>query len=183
MRDIRRMEILAVFILLILLTSLFAGCLNDSSDKNMEYGENFEFTTVDGSRKHLSEYQGKIVILDFMGANCAPCQGMMMVLKQLSEDYPDELEIVSIDVWIVLGETSETLQQFINLFKQEGVDLDWTFGVDDKSGTLYYKYASSGVPIIYILDENGNIYYTRNGYKDGYSDYLEFKEKIDELLE
>lgn len=168
---------LSAFVLLVLLTSLFAGCLNDSSDKNMEYGEDFEFTTVDGSRKHLSDYQGKIVILDFMGVNCGPCRDMMSVLKQLSLDYP-EVEIVSIDVSIVPGETPTLLREFVDYYSY-----DWTFGFDDNSGTLYYKYASGGVPLIHILDKNGNIYYTKNGYLDGYTDYLMLAEKIDELLD
>ena len=70
----------------------------------------------------------------------------------------------------------------INLFKQEGIDLDWTFGYDDMRGTLYYKYASGGVPLIHILNKNGNIYYTKNGYLDSYSDYYELSEKIEELI-
>ena len=131
----------------------------------------------------MSEYSGKIVLLDFMGAYCVPCQMMMLVLKNISENYKDKVEIVSIDVWITLGETPQLLQEFVNYYKDNNVDLDWTFGYDDPSGTLYNKYAyTKGVPLIYILDENGNIYYTKNGYIDGTSDYNELSGKLDELI-
>jgi len=115
-----------------------------------------------------------------MGASCKPCQYQMMVLHQISENYShDTLQIISIDVWISLGETPEYLQGLIDAFKtQLGIDLDWTFGVDDETGTLFNKYASEGVPMLYILDKNGNIYYTFSGY----TPYSEITKKLDELI-
>jgi thiol-disulfide isomerase/thioredoxin len=174
--------IVIIIIVLLGLAAVFFSFPRDNKDE--EYGEAFVFSLLNGEKKNMSEYQGKIVILDFMGATCGPCQNMMIVLKQISEDYRDKIEIVSIDVWIVLGETPGTLQQMLDLFEQQGINLDWTFGYDDTNGTLFHKYASQeGVPIIHILDENGNIYYTKNGYLDAYSDYYELSEKIDELLD
>lgn len=104
----------------------------------------------------------------------------MMVLHQISENYShDTLQIISIDVWISLGETPEYLQGLIDAFKtQLGIDLDWTFGVDDETGTLFNKYAPEGVPMLYILDKNGNIYYTFSGY----TPYSEITKKLDELI-
>lgn len=182
-----------LLIVLILIFGLFAGFLgvsnmntddNESSkdDNNSFYAESFVFSLLGGGKKNTSEYSGKIVLLDFMGVNCGPCQDMMFVLKQISENYKGKIEIVSINVWIVLGETPQLLQDFVDYYKEYNVDLDWTFGYDDSSGTLYYRYASKGVPLIHILDENGNIYYTKNGYLDGYSDYNELSKKIDELI-
>ena len=62
--------------------------------------------------------------------------------------------------------------------KQNGIDLDWTFGLDDVTGTLYFKYANSGVPTLYILDNNGNIYYSQVGY----TEYSILSQKLDELI-
>lgn len=113
-----------------------------------------------------------------MGANCQPCQYQMFVLNDLYNTYKDRIKIISIDVWIVLGETVDTMHQFLQLFADEGYDLAWIFGVDNVSGTLYYEYASSGVPMLYLLDKNGKIYYS----KPGYTQYSELAEKIDEML-
>jgi len=190
---------MVTILVFILILGSFAGFLGFTSDKteennnsgdnnnnsgdnnNTSYGEDFEFSMLNGEKKNMADYKGKIVILDFMGANCGPCQQMMVVLKQLSIEYP-EIEIVSIDVWIMYGETADTIQQMLDLFSQEGIELDWTFGLDDSSSSLYYKYVNGGVPKIYILDKNGNTYYIKDGYLDGYSDYLVLKEKIDELI-
>jgi len=115
-----------------------------------------------------------------MGANCQPCVLQLITLSEIYQNYSKKnFEIISIDVWIVSGETEEMLQQLIDLFKTElDIDLEWTFGVDDTDGTLYFKYANQGVPSLYLLDENGNIYYTFQGY----TSYYELEDKIDELI-
>lgn len=187
---------IAILIISILALGLFAGFLglsdkaadDNESDKkpadtqNSPYAEAFVFSLLDGGVKNTSEYSGKIVLLDFMGVNCRPCQSMMRVLKDLSENYKDQIEIVSIDVWIALGETPELLREFVDYYKENGVDLDWTFGYDDPSGTLFTKYASSGIPLVLVIDKDGNIYYTKEGYLDGSSDYAVLAEKIDNLI-
>lgn len=181
MSKIKLKRLLSIFILIILFTSLLTGCVeNNSEDDNAndEEGIDFTFALLNGITKSISDYRGKIVLIDFMGANCQPCQLQMLVLKDLSEEYKDDIEVISIDVWIVLGETVNTMNQFIQLFANEGYDLDWVFGVDDTSGTLYYKYANNGVPTIYLLDENGNIYYSNVGY----TEYSVLDNKIKELI-
>lgn len=160
--------------------SLLSGCLNSSSNS---YTEAFEFTLLDGSKKNTSDYKGKVVLLDFMGANCGPCQLQLLVLNELYENYSIKgFEIVSIDVWVIQGETAETMQNLINAYRtQLGVYLNWTFGLDDKEGTLYYKYVNpkgGGVPCLYLLDKNGNIYYS----KAGFTNYSTLAEKIEELI-
>jgi thiol-disulfide isomerase/thioredoxin len=218
---IRRLKKRTIFVFLFLLTSLFAGCLDNSSENgngnskdynssgNNSYGEDFVFTLLNGSKKNISDYRDKIVILDFMGVNCPPCCLQMFVLEELYSNYNSEdVVILSINVWIALGETIQDMellktayscaspcnaeQKFNQLLyqwgglagikvsygKQNGIDLDWTFGVDDNSGTLFAKYAPSGVPMLYILDKKGNIYYRSSGY----TEYDLLARKIDELI-
>jgi thiol-disulfide isomerase/thioredoxin len=144
-------------------------------------GEIFNFTLLDSSTKSIIDYREKIILLDFFGVYCTPCQAQMIELDKINQEYKDEdFEIISIDVWIVFGETADLVEDFIQQYAnlEEPVYLDWAFGVDDSSGILYFKYAENGVPMLYILDKNGNIYYS----KAGYTDYSTLKNKIDELL-
>lgn len=201
---IRTVEKLSVVVLLILLTSLLTGCLNDSSKKNGIYGEGFEFTLLDGSKKNMSEYSGKIVLIDFMGANCFYCVPQIFVLEEIFNNYSsDEVVLLSINVWIALGETIQDIENLKEAYrcsspceaedkfshlsirefkeyygKQDGLDLNWDFGLDDQSGTLLNKYANIGVPTLYILDKNGNTYYSNAGF----TEYSVLAEKLDELL-
>lgn len=191
MSKIIQIKSFIIVVLLIILASFFTGCLNNSSEENEgdnkdlenAYVEDFTFTLLDGNKKSTSEYQGSFVVLDLFGVNCQPCQFQMMVLDQISENYSSKgVQIISIDVWIVSGETPGLVKEFIDAFKtQLGIVLDWTFGVDDASGTIFYKYvpADKGIPMLYILDKNGNIYYSHAGYMD----YSTLSTKIDGLLE
>jgi hypothetical protein len=104
----------------------------------------------------------------------------MLELKKIAENYSsDDVLIMSIDVWVIRGETAEYLQSYIDYFKTElDVELDWFFGLDDDHGTLLYEYANQGVPALYIFDQKGNIYYPHVGLVD----YSTLALKIDELL-
>lgn len=151
---------------------------NQSND--IEYAEQFTFKLLDGSEKNMRDYQGKVVLLDFMGANCQPCQMQLIELHKIYENYSQyDFEIVSIDVWVISGETAQTMNSLLDAYNEQlNMNLEWTFGLDDKAGTLYFKYADSGVPRMYILDENGNIKHDLQGYKD----YSFLSEKLNEML-
>jgi len=173
-------SILILILILILLISILSGCIDDSSKKDT-YGENFEFTLLDGTKKKMSDYKGKYVFLDFFGVRCQPCTYQMLVLTQIYENYQDSnLEIISIDVWIMppYSETPELVEQFISNAREQEVYLNWTFGVDDISGTLLLKYANEGVPMMYLLDKNGNVY---NSFL-GYTEYPVISKELDELI-
>jgi thiol-disulfide isomerase/thioredoxin len=155
---------------------VFAGCTEEKSTT----GEDFAFTTLDGETKHLSDFYGKVIVLDCMAVNCQPCMFQMFELKKISENYSkNDVIILSIDVWVSSGETASMLQDTIDEFKnQVNVTLDWTFGLDDLHGTIQNTYASAGVPTLYIFDKKGNIYYSHVGYED----YVILASKLDMVL-
>ena len=115
-----------------------------------------------------------------MGVNCQPCFYQMLELNKISENYStDDVNILSIDVWVSLGETASLVEQYLQYFEEEiGIILDWTFGLDDTKGTIQQAYATQGVPTLLILDKKGNVYYTNVGYET----YEELHPIIDELL-
>lgn len=158
---------------------MLSGCL-DSSDKNVDTGEYFVFTMLDGTIKNLSEYRGKVVVLDLMRViGCVPCLIQFIELKSISKNYSSsDVVIISIDV--SQDETIQDIQSTIDAFKQElDMDLDWIFGIDD--GSIWEKYritSPGGVPTLYIFDKNGKVYYS----KEGYESYSLLASKIDELL-
>ena len=172
---IKKLRFLCVVFLFIFLL-VVSGCTEEKNDT----GDDFSFTTLDGEMKRLSDFYGKVVVLDCMAVNCQPCMYQMFELKKISENYStDDVAILSIDVWASNGETATMLLDMIKEFKnQVNVTLDWTFGLDDPEGTIENRYASEGVPSLYIYDKNGNIYYSHVGYED----YVVLASTIDEAL-
>ena len=173
-------EIKKPFVYLLIFLASFVSILAGCTEKKNNTGDDFSFTTLDGETKHLSDYYGKVVVLDCMAVNCQPCMYQMFELKKISENYSkNDVAILSIDVWVSNGETASMLQDTINAFKnQMNMTLDWTFGLDDVEGTIEQSYASEGVPTLYIYDKKGNIYYSHVGYES----YTELSKKIDEAL-
>jgi len=172
---IKKPPVLFLVFLFFFLT-VFAGCTEEKNNT----GEDFSFTSLDGETKHLSDFYGKVIVLDCMAVNCQPCMRQMFELKKISENYSkNDVIILSIDVWVSSGETASMLQDTIDAFKnQVNMTLDWTFGLDDLQGTIQNTYASAGVPTLYIFDKKGNIYYSHVGYED----YLILASKLDMVL-
>ncbi len=164
---------------LLLVISFFSGCVQETSSTTS--GDiNFSFKTLDGQSKQLSDYYGKVILLDLMGARCQPCQQEMFELKKISENYSeDQLTILSIDVWVQYGESASLVQELIDAFREQaGIELDWTFGLDDASGSIFNKYTQGGVPSIHIIDKKGNLYESYYSY----ASYSTLTAKLDELL-
>ena len=137
------------------------GCIQTNAPTT----DNFSFTTVTGETKNLTDYHGQVLLLDFMGVACQPCQTQMVVLSQLHQNYSN-LTIISIDVWTTQGENAQSIQQLKDAFQQQyGMTLDWTFALDDAQGTLGHRYATDGVPHLYLYTKQGNLYYTHLGYE------------------
>ncbi len=58
----------------------------------------FAFTAMDGSKRHLSDFRGKHLLIDFWGTWCGPCVGEIPFLKKAYDTYKDKgFEILGMD--------------------------------------------------------------------------------------
>ena len=179
--------ILITFISFIAIYSI-SGCIDQTNDNVNDFGgEEFSFQGLDGLNKNLSDYRGKIVILDMWATWCSPCGYQMLELEKVYHYYGKEIiEIISID--IDQGETIKMVQDYIDEFQKNGINLDWIFGMDVEEIWEKYK-ISGGIPTLYIFDENGKIHYNHEGVSvfseipSGWpQNTVILKEKIDELI-
>jgi peroxiredoxin len=109
---------------------------------------NFELESLDGEVVRLSNFRGKIVLLDFWATWCGPCKVQMKNLKKLkSLVNEDEVVIISIDV----GESKSIVQEFIS--KEE---VDWLVLLDPKGSTAK-SYRIRAIPTLFIIDKEGLI--------------------------
>ena len=151
-KDIISMGVL-IFLLLSLLSS---GCFESIG----EWGDAPEFTlvTIDSENFNLSKQIGKIVVIDFMYVHCHPCQLQMSELKNLYEQFEDEIIMISISVWWAEDKAAD-LEEFRDYYHAK-----WMFAIDTIDEDVTTKYSAFSVPRIVIINKNGDIYYTSSGW-------------------
>jgi peroxiredoxin len=97
-------------------------------------------------RIKLSDYNGKIRILDFWATWCGPCIAKMAELKKLKNQFPNDLEIISI--------SDEKLEKILSFVQKQS--LPFQFVVDSNS-VISNKFGVSALPFTILLDKKGII--------------------------
>jgi len=120
-----------------------------------EVAPNFTLTDIDGNKFSLSNYQGKIVLLDFFRIipSCPPCLEAIPHLKSLHETFGEGLVIISISVG---SETVNDLQQF-----RDDYEIGWTIAKDTVG--VSNDYEVQYIPTLAIIDQDGYIRYRHVG--------------------
>ncbi|MGO0985691.1 cytochrome c biogenesis protein/redoxin [Clostridioides difficile] len=130
---------------------------NDSGSDDEERIKSIDFTLTDqyGKTHKLSDYEGKVVFLNFWATWCPPCKEEMPHIEQLYKDYKKNNEDV-----VILGVASPNLgregsrEHVINFLKDEG----YTFPVAlDEDGELAYQYGINAFPTTFIIDKEGYV--------------------------
>jgi peroxiredoxin len=117
----------------------------------------FSLKNIDGEDVKLSDYRGKIVIVNFFGVWCPWCVREMPGFVKVYNDYKDRgVELLVVDV----GDSKQTLLNYLktNNFSIKPV-------IDDKQ-EVSGKYQVNGYPTSYIIDSKGVIQRVHSGYMD-----------------
>jgi len=105
----------------------------------------------------LSDFIGRVVILDLFATWCPPCAVSLPYLRELYLKYSvDEVRIISIDV-----DSSES-QSLVSQFRHDN-NMDWIVG-RDTDGSISAIYGSGSIPTFYIIDQKGNIQWSDSGF-------------------
>ncbi len=109
---------------------------------------------LDGGTVRLSDYRGKVVLLNFWATWCPPCQAEMPGLEQVYQArQKDGLVILGLDQ----QEAKSAVQSFVS---QHGYT--WTFALD-QDGAVAQRYGVSGYPTSVIVDRDGKVAYVHVG--------------------
>lgn len=106
----------------------------------------FELTDFDGNVVRLSDYRGKVVLVNFWATWCPPCIMEMPVFQDRFEKYGGEdFVILALDA----DETEAPVQDFI---AQNGLSFPV---VIDAGAAVYQLYQVRGLPSSFFIDEDG----------------------------
>ena len=143
-------------IVLIIVIAIFSYAIYRPSNE-IEISD-FALTDLNGQTFKLSDFKGKVVILDFMATWCQPCLIETGNLIEIWNDYSDEVIIISIG-----ADPSESEDQ-LRRFKEGFPEATWIWAMDTEN--LAYDYKILTVPTLFLLDQDGKIVSKHEGITD-----------------
>jgi WD40 repeat protein/S1-C subfamily serine protease len=105
-------------------------------------------TDIDGKTFKLSDYRGKVVVLDFFADWCPYCVRMYPEERELTQKLADK-------PFAMLGvncDSQDTLRQILVDKK-----VTWRCWSDGKDGPIVGKWQLKGYPLMYVIDHEGII--------------------------
>ncbi len=132
----------------------------------------FELPTVDGKRKvKLSDWRGKVVVVNFFAHWCEPCNAEAPRLEQIWQDYKDKgVVVIGVAVWAE-GDPVKEAEGFVQKHK-----LTYTVLVDAQN-VVPDRYGLRGVPTNVVIGKDGKIHYLRTGFLEA-----ELRKAVEEAL-
>ncbi len=114
-----------------------------------EKAYNFYLQDLSGKFYRLSDFKGKIVILNFFATWCRFCRREMPELVSIASEYKDKVQVISVSVD---RNPEEVLPKFISDYKINFPVLLATDEVISGYGGL-----TEGIPYTVVIDKNGVI--------------------------
>jgi thiol-disulfide isomerase/thioredoxin len=112
---------------------------------------NFKFTRlIDGGTAELSEFSGRILVIEFWATWCKPCVELIDELKALPAQHPEWNGKVEL-LWVSVDEERDNAVKLFHERNWASDSLVWA-GID-----ALKKYRIGGLPTIFVLDEHGNV--------------------------
>jgi cytochrome c biogenesis protein CcmG/thiol:disulfide interchange protein DsbE len=136
-------------------------------ENEIEYFNDFTLLDLDENEVSLSDFQGKIVVLNFWATWCPPCREEIPDFIEVNDLYKDKnVQIIGVSI----DTDMKALEDFVEEF---GIDYPtWIDGTIDKIGPVWGVRA---IPTTFFLNENGEVIFKNIG--------MMTKEQLIEILD
>lgn len=149
------------FIFTITLISLFStitGCVKEERKRAVigYPAPNFTLSDLDRKKVNLSDYKGKVILLDFWATWCPPCKESIPYLETLYQRYKDKGFVV---IGISFDEDIETVKRFKERYNM-------TYPILMGEDWIKNDYGITGVPETFTIDRKGILKSHRVGFNE-----------------
>lgn len=116
----------------------------------------FTLSDTEGKTHTLSDYRGKVVMLNFWATYCGPCIKEMPSMQRLKEKMAGKgFSILAVN----MAEEKQNVDAF---FAKHKIKIDFPVLLDPE-GEVVEKWMISAVPTTFIIDPKGKIRYALYG--------------------
>jgi thiol-disulfide isomerase/thioredoxin len=127
-----------------------------------------DFTTFDlaGREVKLSDYRGKVVLLDFWATWCTPCMQAMPHTQEMAAKYKDQGVVV---LGSCTMDARALFEKWVRANQEKYPDIVWSH---DPAGRKLARashslYGVPGLPTQFVIDRNGKVADMVVGYMEG----------------
>jgi len=148
---------ITVSIFIIVLLSL-TGCNKNTSNnkpvtpeaitKGESVAPDFSLADASGGNIKLSDYRGKVVIVDFWATWCPPCRKGIPDLIELKNEYGDKIAIIGISV------DTDSKSEVVPFIQKMGINYPIAYSTPD---VVQAFGGIDAIPTSFVVDKNGKI--------------------------
>ncbi len=121
---------------------------SDELAANNKQAPNFTLVDTKGKKVRLSDYKGKVVIIDFWATWCPPCRRGIPDLIDIQKEFKNKVSVVGISV------DTDTKGDVPSFIKNIGINYTVLFA----SPEVVQAYGNiEAIPTSFIIDKKGNI--------------------------
>jgi thiol-disulfide isomerase/thioredoxin len=122
--------------------------INTTTDNKSKAPE-FTLTSTDGKKINLSDYKGKIVILDFWATWCGPCRMGVPDLVSIQKEFKNKVVVIGISL-----DDQRTMSDIAPFMKEYGINYPVVYGTSQ----VVMDYGNiEAIPTSFIINKKGFI--------------------------
>jgi len=140
---------------------------------------NGTFYSLEGKPLQISDWRGKIVILDYWATWCGPCRQSFPSMQKLYERYKSNSNVIFavVNVWERVEDRSKTVKDFL------AANPSLTFPMwIDKDDSVVAKFGVTGIPTKFYIGKDGRIQFKEVGFTPEEQFLEEASNRIEVLL-
>jgi thiol-disulfide isomerase/thioredoxin len=131
------------------------------------------FENLEGETVQLSDYKGKIVLVDFWETWCSPCLMVFPAMDSLRTEYGDQFEVLAVNT--ILSDNPASVAKFA---EDNPYDFNWVVDVNGVGEQVI----SMGIPFKVYVDTAGYVITTELGSRGTQGDYEKTKSILEAYL-
>ncbi len=123
---------------------------------------------IDGKTVNAQELNndGKPMIVNFWATWCSPCKKELNTISEVYPDWVDETGVKIVAISIDDSRSNSRIKPYVNT-------KGWEYEIyNDANKELFQAMGGVNPPMTFLIDGNGKIVYTHNGYSPGDEDEL-----------